>query len=251
MKKIIITLSLMLVFLLSSCKLKKVETKRYVDGDYVYCLQRVNGKAYAGIIELTEQGLEKETLVIPTTIGDYEVGYMGVHYWGQEYPDFKSEKLKNLYMNYQVGFMYDNFFKKVTTLENAYFIIFNKLPSSDSSFNCINLLENNPNMNLYIPKFDYDCLYEKNFFDDFSRIYYANVSYYVEDYVFFIDDVDGGLVNVIPPTPILEGKTFVGWYKDEEYKEKFDFENDIIPKKEYDEKGNYLYNEYKIYARFE
>ncbi|WP_035375910.1 InlB B-repeat-containing protein, partial [Haploplasma axanthum] len=68
---------------------------------------------------------------------------------------------------------------------------------------------------------------------------------------FFVDDADGTKVNVIPPDPYKEGYNFMGWYKELEGINKWDFENDIIPSKQYDEEGEYQFIETKIYAKWE
>ena len=81
----------------------------------------------------------------------------------------------------------------------------------------------------------------------------ANVLYdlnYGEDNIFLVDDCDGTIVNVLPPDPILEGYEFVGWYKEPECLNKWDFQNDVIPKKEYTENGEYILKETKIYAKW-
>ena len=67
----------------------------------------------------------------------------------------------------------------------------------------------------------------------------------------FVDDCDGTIVNVVPPNPIREGYKFKGWYKEKECINKWDFEKDIIPSKEYDKEGNYIFKETAIYAGWE
>ena len=93
----------------------------------------------------------------------------------------------------------------------------------------------------------------EKFFDEHGSIYKlekANVAYYIDEEIYFIDDCDGTIVNVIPPVPYKEGYEFVGWYKDINGIDKWDFENDTISKKEYDEEGNYIFNETKIYSKW-
>lgn len=76
--------------------------------------------------------------------------------------------------------------------------------------------------------------------------------------IYWIDDYDGTTIDFIPPDPVREGYTFEGWYKDEECIEKWDFEKDIIPKKEYDiikmdngmEKSYYIYKNNILYAKW-
>jgi uncharacterized repeat protein (TIGR02543 family) len=79
----------------------------------------------------------------------------------------------------------------------------------------------------------------------------ANVAYYLdEEELCFVDDADGTKVNVIPPIPHREGYEFVGWYKDLSFNEPWDFENDVIPAKEYDQDGNYIFKETRIFSKW-
>ena len=87
-----------------------------------------------------------------------------------------------------------------------------------------------------------------------ANVVYYSIDWYtssIENVPYFVDDCDGTLVNVIPPTPYRKGYTFTGWYKEEQCINKWDFEKDIIPAKEYDEEGNYINKETKIYAGWE
>ena len=47
-----------------------------------------------------------------------------------------------------------------------------------------------------------------------------------------------------------EGYEFIGWYKEQECLNKWNFESDIIAKKEYDNEGNYIFTETRIYAKW-
>lgn len=67
---------------------------------------------------------------------------------------------------------------------------------------------------------------------------------------YFIDDVDGETIKNIPPTIIREGNIFDGWYKEAECINRWDFNNDKVPTKEYDEEENYQYSETILYAKW-
>ena len=86
-----------------------------------------------------------------------------------------------------------------------------------------------------------------------DRFKIANVEYYkdkTDEYPFFIDDVDGTKIKNKAPTPYLEGYEFVDWYKDENLTEKWGFENDIVPEKQYEEDGIHLLQTTKLYAKW-
>jgi len=53
----------------------------------------------------------------------------------------------------------------------------------------------------------------------------CNIEYHVDDECFFVDNVENGKIEVIPPTPLKDGYTFNGWYVGEE---KWDFDNNSV-----------------------
>ena len=88
----------------------------------------------------------------------------------------------------------------------------------------------------------------------------ANLSYYYnyEDApnngYYFIDDYDDELISYIPKNPERNGYIFMGWYKEAECINKWDFEKDKVPEKEYIiNEGNekaYKYKETILYAKW-
>ncbi len=87
-------------------------------------------------------------------------------------------------------------------------------------------------------------------------IYNANITYYLnynegEEDVYWFDDCDNELITYIPIEPIREGYTFKGWYKETECVNEWNFDVDIVPGKQYDIEGNYIYRETKLFAKWE
>jgi hypothetical protein len=79
----------------------------------------------------------------------------------------------------------------------------------------------------------------------------VNVEYYTdEDTLYFVDNAEDALVNVIPPVPYKEGYEFVGWFKDTDFNQPFVFDEDVIPTKQFDNE-NLLINITKIYAKWQ
>ena len=69
---------------------------------------------------------------------------------------------------------------------------------------------------------------------------------------FFINNFESeGLIEDTPYEPIRKGYTFVGWYKEPECENIWNFEEDRLPKFEYDSEG-YITNfvETKLYAKW-
>jgi hypothetical protein len=93
-----------------------------------------------------------------------------------------------------------------------------------------------------------------------SNIYPANVAYFFnyegnpnEGY-FFVDWLGTtGRLTKPPYSPKREGYKFVGWYKEAECLNVWDFENDIAeePKTTFDKDGNIIFNEFRLYAKWE
>lgn len=54
-------------------------------------------------------------------------------------------------------------------------------------------------------------------------IYIANLSYMVDDEIYWIDDYKDGEYVEVPPVPSKEGFVFDGWYLDEEFSNEWDF----------------------------
>ncbi len=245
-KKVFLSILIMLsVFLLSSCKIRfnfdptAYKNRLITSGDFKYLIYKSDGNEFLYIMELSEEGLKKDTIVIPSTIDGKKVSSLGGG----------------------IGL----FLKKkrcyLANVKNIYF-------TSDCSINnYIDVIKNNSDLNLYAPYFSFyseinvDVLktankyvsfenYNQRILNNMNDCIPANVSYCIENSIYFVDDCDETTVNVIPPDPIKEGYRFDGWYKDKDYNEKWNFETDIVPPKQYGENGNYIYQETCIYAKF-
>ena len=234
MKKIILIISFIFILIpltisLSSCRNVKI----YEIGDFRYRIITENKKKMAAIQELSVIGREKEVIVVPEYIdgykvyGTYDRGYS--NHWGRIKSDVVNRiyfmsviRIKTKQIEWGVkafAFSPDTFGK--ASLGSDY--IYEYLPISI-------------NLNDYTMKY--------------NGAYNANVTYYVNNQIYWIDDYDNEIIKYKPNDPIVEGKTFDGWYKDIEYTNKWDFENDIVPAKEYDNDKNYIYKETKLYAKF-
>lgn len=250
MKKIFLFFSNLLA-LLSLCSCKFVEDMFSYEnlfepvecGDFIYTTSMLRD-GYCKLIGISEEGAKKETLVFPAILDDFLVDNIG----------------------HQVGY-HSSYTVLITNAKNVYFpsvyiqpdIIGYELDdehkiniyAANSSRSIYVDVEYRENTNIFITYDEY-AFYVDTFEDLSSNYKPANVCYYIdEETAFFVDDCDGTVVNVIPPVPYKEGYVFKGWYKDLEYTTLWDFENDVVPAKEYDENGNYIFSETKIYAKWE
>ncbi len=89
-------------------------------------------------------------------------------------------------------------------------------------------------------------------------VWHANVTYMVDDEIYWIDECENGPIEYIPEEPKKDGLSFEGWYKDKDFLNKWDFKIDTVPPiKEIDHGDNwkntwteYVYEEVMLYAKF-
>ena len=89
-------------------------------------------------------------------------------------------------------------------------------------------------------------------------VWHANVTYMVDDEIYWIDECENGPIEYIPEEPKKDGLSFEGWYKDKDFLTKWDFKIDTVPPiKEIDHGDNwkntwteYVYEEVMLYAKF-
>ena len=60
----------------------------------------------------------------------------------------------------------------------------------------------------------------------------------------------GEKIEYIPEQPLRDGYTFDGWYKESECVNIWDFETDALPESQVDDKGQEIYQETKLYAKW-
>ena len=242
MKKIFIIVSLVIFSLcLTGCKTKNdLETHE----DFKYYL--FDDIAY--IYELSEEGKTKDAIIFPSIIENYKTG-LGVNF-GIMIPNkviLESNNIASIYFNSDIiidTYRNNAVYFSITDIENIRIF----LPNTS---HLIYEVESRWN----------DLYYSNEFYNKNKDIVtnldgkIANVSYYYncekEFETFFIDDVDGDKIKNIPPVPQREGYEFIGWYKEPECINEWDFDNDIVDSKIYSDDGEYLYKETKLYAKWE
>ena len=217
-------------------------------GDFIYAGGKniYNNEVY--IIGLSKTGKKKNTIIFPEILKNYHVRSLGAYISSEFTSGVIEINAKNVYYpNYyyenqtlkiKYGSNVDNVF--ITSKEIKVYI--DSLVGSHRTF-YLSTKE-------YQKTIDSGVNYYKYYTDRFKI---ANVEYYkdkTDEYPFFIDDVDGTKIKNKAPTPYLEGYEFVDWYKDENLTEKWGFENDIVPEKQYEEDGIHLLQTTKLYAKW-
>lgn len=216
-------------------------------GDFIYSTNQKSdsgdGCDYA-IIGLSEEGKKKDTLVFPSFTNGHKIASIGADFVKKNSGEICSENAKKVYFCGNPRAEHTDFKKAGTRFENAE--IFIAVPSS-SPWQARDYTVGNTN---YVEKKVKEYLDGEN---ENEHIKAANLVYYVgDDDCYFVDYIENATVTIIPPEPHKDGYAFGGWYKDTEYLEKWDFEKDLVPAGniEYDEKGNPIYFDTKLYAKW-
>lgn len=190
---------------------------------------------------LSEEGKEKEIIVVPEKINGYDVDSLGIKnfFIDKSAPDFLSDKLVKIYFVKNLNSRFS--FLEIENLEKVFIIENNTENSLIGEF----WTESITAPQLYMSTEIY-----KNY-EGSVRILPANVAYFYNyenapnDGYYWIDDLENGeKITYLPENPTREGYLFGGWFKDEACTEVWDFEKDTIIKPA---EGFY---ENKIYAKW-
>jgi len=246
----------------SSCNLKEKYKETFdIYGDFLYRIIYLDedGKEIAknkGISEfvriygLSEEGQQKEVIVVPKTIDGYAVKEIGknVAFLGWK-GDWVNEKLVKVfclsYMDIEPGS-----FKNAPNIKKI-IVLSSEKNRYKSLWGC--------NLPVYITGKNYNSSYNNTsyVYDESLMVYFANVSFMwncdeVEnDGYYWIDDYDyGEKIEYIPENPEWDGYTFDGWYKEPECVNRWDFDADTLPKVKYTGDGEEIYQETKLYAKW-
>lgn len=251
MKKRTIARVLLLMFItcfgisLSGCGNGKFGQIPLKNTEY-YIYTAIENKDDTRILGLTDKGKEQEYLVIPESIDGRRVKRIGCVnalesdrveevYGNSSYSDFKSEKLKKIFVNsdieiysYWASF---NIHLDSPKFEGLFYIKNNKCHVSVDPY-------------YYSTRDDQDCRKANvSYFYNYENA--ENAGYY------WIDNCDyGSKIEYIPENPKRVGYDFAGWYKEEECINKWDYETDTLPEKKETEGGGIIYQETKLYAKW-
>ena len=211
------------------------EYPEYESGDWRYAVRKnKNGTKEGYLIGFTEEGKQKECVVLPTELGGVTI--VGICY----------RYRTSIMSSSQVGKIESDCLKRIyvpnayTYTKMNYANVVDRLP-----FDCLQIVWQNRNadtgwsVRIFMDKHYIlaDNLCKSETENWHYKGYVANVSYMYNydnapnDGYYWADNYENDLIKYIPPEPKREGYTFGGWYKDEEGTEKWDFEKDIVPEK--------------------
>ena len=215
---------------------KTIDDNIVTTGDWRYRVVEVNNEKMAAIQGLSEEGEDKTVLVMPEYLDGYRVYGMYDQSWSSKHGSIHNSELK-LYINFEFKG------KRSRIHVNKLFT----LNTSDISKN----ITSSPYYDTYLPiSIDVSTIYDSVEYvvNNANVTYYSN---YGDNDIYWIDDYDEeSLITYIPENPVREGYEFDGWYKEVECINKWDFDMDKVPGKNYYKDIDYFnaeYNTYKFY----
>lgn len=232
------------MFLLSGCK-----EKIYTSGDFIY---RLNG-GQLFLEGLSEQGKEKETIVIPKEIDGYKVKELTYQYGlSVRGGNFESEKLKQIYIIpsmelWRISFSNVPNLTKIIMV-GAYSDIYDIDYGNAEIF--FSTIENHD----YWEADERGCIPGTQ---NVSHRWLSNCNYFYNyegaenDGHYWSDNYDyGEKITYVPQNPEREGYIFGGWFQEPECVNIWNFETDTLPEAKYNEEGEALYQETRLYAKW-
>ena len=249
MKKrwIVIALSMIVcsMFLLSGCK-----EKIYTSGDFIY---RVNGDRFF-LEGLSEQGKQKETIVIPKEIDGYTVDHYTYLYGLSYRGNFESENLRQIYIIPNVSMYKVN----CDFMPNLNKII---LIGTRNKEDELIVYSQDHSVQVYLSSIEnYNDFYsdETGCLGGLIRyLWLSNCNYFYNyegaenDGYYWSDNYDyGEKITYVPQNPKREGYIFGGWFQEPECVNIWNFDTDTLPEAKYNEEGEALYQETRLYAKW-
>ena len=236
MKKIyykkIISLFLIAFFVATTSSCSNGKLFREIEsGDWIYTTNYC-AEGHCALLGLSETGKTKDVIVMPTMLDGLIVYLYGNQKGYKSSPDIVFDNCKKLYCNY-------SYITICTGIEfgNQEMEGFFPQKYSPSSMDLFYVCSLNNKANLYLSKDLYEYNIKKLWVERECSI--ANIEYYMdEENCFFVDNVENGKIEVIPPTPLRydnEGYVFEGLYYNDI---KWDFEKNLV--EDYFDENNHL-----------
>ena len=241
-EKIISALMLLLAQMMNcfeSCVVSNLEPDYKEYGDFIYEIVSFYERDDEGnineeepkhkgirIMGLSEEGKQKEIIIIPEFIDGLKVEELGetVTFWGVKGEWEENDILKKVYVRHSL-----DIHPVFSNCKNLNRVIFNKHYSDSYP----------GEKPAYVTSYHYDSEEDIiNYYKGggYGYVHFANVSYFYNydnapnDNYYWIDDYEyGEKISFIPPEPTRAGYTFGGWYKESECINKWDFEIDKLP----------------------
>lgn len=242
-----------IIFSMTGC----LASKEITCGDFVYIPE---GEDKAILCRLSTECFNsgKEVIIIPPYLDGREVYCIGAVYYFGSSSTIYSKTMKEVYVPYTVtaidaatqntSVIRGDAVDKVCVVSNGLIREHYKLALLDAK------------INYFITPQSYTFLQtiENNDFVLLRKICAANTSFLFnykgspnDDYFYIDNDSYGETIDRPPYEPTREGYIFAGWYKEPECVNAWNFDSDTLPAKQPDADGNTLYQETKLYAKWQ
>ena len=257
MKKIVCVFLAFFLMMTTFIGCRKEDSKEF--GDFVYDIIYYNEKGVSvvkekgvrsciRILALSEVGKEKEIIVFPEYIEGIKVEELGNTIpWLGTRGIIESSKLRKIFFPYDISIS-DDTIQNSDNLEGVFMLRHDFLGYYVAT-----------GLSIFLTSYHYtnDNITNVYYSDGYSDYYFSNVSYYYNyeqapnDGYYWIDNCGyGEKIEYIPPIPERDGYAFDGWYKESECVNIWDFETDALPQAQVDDKGQEIYQETKLYAKW-
>lgn len=231
---IILTITILMI---SSCKLNNDPFNVIIEGDFVFSTSGCGEKI--AIIDLSEEGKKKETLVFPTEANGRIVRGIGAQFMMKTSGHIEIDCATKIYI--PAGYtstkeLLEYSYENEDTVVNLF------LADSKNLSAFYYYINEYDNANIYVTGETLNLMENQKV--DIPNRNKANVIYYVNDESYFVDYVENSTITAIPPKPVKEGYVFDGWYKDDNFTEQWNFDSDIV----YSDITSFM--ETKLYAKW-
>ncbi|MCL2062580.1 MAG: InlB B-repeat-containing protein [Firmicutes bacterium] len=189
------------------------------------------------ITDLTAKGYEQEILIVPTTINGkpvvklltLSVGFSGAY--------IRDTQLRKVYIQHNVRDS-NYFFTHQKNLEKIIVLSYEDGDSSEDYLSCGKAYVRKEEVKPFLPP-----IYSANISFKYNYEFAPRNGYH------WIDDLDyGSKIVTVPENPVRAGYSFLGWYKDTDCTEKWDFAKDTTVEAIVDLDGKPVYQETVLYA---
>ena len=237
-----------LILILYSFKNIQLEEEVLTSGDFIY---RVNGDRFF-FEGLSEQGKEKESIVVPEEIEGYEVKELTYQYWlSVRGGNFESEKLKQIYIipNIElrnIGFLNTPNLTKIIMIgtQSSWYDSYSISLGEDTKI-YFSTIQNHSDWEMD----DRGCILSGFWLSNCN--YFYNYDGAENDGYYWSDNYDyGEKITYVPQNPKREGYIFGGWFQEPECINIWNFDRDTLPEAKYNEEGEVLYQETRLYAKW-
>lgn len=253
MKKILLMiLAFCSLLILSGCFLYG-EKEQTTVGDLVYLHVKTNSDEYYSVIGLSEEGNLKSRITIPAQVNGISVKKIGFLRSKTRVGSITSEKLEIIYLEKYIEFAHTDFFIDCPKLEKIICLEFEDKFEEFYDYRGQYVKRNLNTENEQIRRLPIYVYPSKDFVEDSQdNLYvYANIIYYTnKDTVYYIDYSASGKIEKFPEEPVCDGYKFVGWYKEPDCINEWNFAEDNLNEiinLEY----SVQFNVNKLYAKWE